>query len=354
MVADTVTGMFTAQGWALVAVAGVTFVLRGALGVSNTTIAALCYILIILVVAARAPLAVTVITAVVAMVPFHFYFVPIIGSFVITDPLNWVVLVAFVSVGIIAGQLASSARHRAEKERAAQLALHRAELVSALLASLSHDLRTPLAATRVAIANANDEHLPLAERRRQAAVALEQVARLDRTYQDILNLARIETDAVTLSRQWVTPAEIVEAAIDRAGADNRVTIEAGDDVEAEIDPRLTSAALSHVIENALEYAPREGTISVRGWSDDRALHFSVTDTGPGFDEKETDRLFDAFYRGREASLKRQGSGLGLSIARGLLRVEGGAIHAERVTPHGARFTIVVPARQRPADVGDVS
>ncbi len=116
--------------------------------------------------------------------------------------------------------------------------------------------------------------------------------------------------------------------------------------EVQVDPRLTSGALAHVLENAAQHSPEGSLIRVRAWVDDEGLNVSVLDRGPGLDPADLERLFDPFYRGAGSSRHALGVGLGLSITRGLLAAEGGRVWAENSPPDGACFTILVPARSR--------
>ncbi|HJS73644.1 MAG TPA: sensor histidine kinase, partial [Vicinamibacteria bacterium] len=118
--------------------------------------------------------------------------------------------------------------------------------------------------------------------------------------------------------------------------------------EVEIDPRLTSGALAHVLENAAQHSPEGSLIRVRAWVGGDGLQVSVLDQGPGLDPADLERLFEPFYRGAGSSRHGTGVGLGLSITRGLLAAEGGRVWAENAPPDGARFTLLVPARSQDA------
>ena len=241
-----------------------------------------------------------------------------------------------------------------DERRAAELARQRAELTSALLASLSHDLRTPLTAIRTAVSNLDSPSLGESQRREQARVASGELDRLTRLFEEILDMARIEAGAVQPQRIWTTPAEIVEAGIAHVASalvGREVTVDAIDDAEIEIDPRLTSSALAQLIENAARYAP-EGPIAIRGWVDGEELRLEVRDSGPGLQPSEMDRLFEPFYRGERARQAVSGTGMGLSITRGLLAAEGGRVWGDNVATGGACFSIAVPARRRAAATVD--
>ncbi len=251
--------------------------------------------------------------------------------------------------GVVAIAIERS-RFLAER-RAAELSRHRADLTSALLAALGHDLRTPLTAIRVAVTNAGDPGIAPDVRRQQTTLAVSEIDHLARLLQEILDMARIEAKAVAASRQWVTPGAIVEAACAHAGsalAQHRLVVEAEEAVEVQLDPRLTSSALAHVIENAAKYSPPDTTITVTAVVTPDGLRVTVTDEGPGLRDADLDRLFDPFVRGTASRRTlASGTGLGLAITRGLLAAECGQVWAERAAAGGAEFTISVPAPQRP-------
>jgi two-component system sensor histidine kinase KdpD len=233
---------------------------------------------------------------------------------------------------------------------AAELVRQKADLTGTLLASLSHDLRTPLTAIKVAIENLRGD-LPPAERRAQAEAAIAELDRLTRLFQDILDMARIDAGGVRIERQWVAAGDVVDAAVAQVrhtldGHPLRVEADAERDVQ--IDPRLAFVALSHLLENAAQYSEPGSEILVQAHVDRDGLHVSVTDRGPGLDPGELDHLFERFYRGGSARRTRPGTGMGLSITRGLLAAAGGRVWGENVAGAGARFSMVVPGPLRPA------
>jgi two-component system sensor histidine kinase KdpD len=139
------------------------------------------------------------------------------------------------------------------------------ELKSALLASLSHDLRTPLTAVMVAANNLNASWLSPEQRREQTDIVLAELERLNRLFHNLVEMARIDTNAVAPEREWVHPAEIVEAAVrqvEHSLAGHRVEVDiAAEGTLVRLDPQLTSAALAHVLENAAQYSPPASEIA---------------------------------------------------------------------------------------------
>ena len=236
------------------------------------------------------------------------------------------------------------------RERQAGEALRqRADLASALLAALGHDLRTPLTAVRLAVANLQRTDITDNERQAQSAVALSELDRLNRVFQDILDMARIDASAITAERDWVTPADVVDASVARLGSvlDTRpLQIAADADTLVDVDPRLTSNALAHLIENAAQYSGPGSTIEIAGSATPEGLRLSVRDHGPGLDPDEVSHLFERFFRGRASKQHAVGTGMGLAITRGLLAAEGGRVWGENAEGGGARFSIVIPAAVR--------
>ena len=245
--------------------------------------------------------------------------------------------------------LAALAIERAQfldDRKAADLARQSEALKSALLASLGHDLRTPLTAIRVAASNLQASWPDERERREQSDLILTEVDRLTRLFQNILDMARIDAGAVTEDVRWVAPSEIIEAA--RSSVDHALRGRAVDlSIESErlvrLDPRLTAAALSHLLENAAQYSPAGSSIAVHAAIADDGLTIAVRDQGPGIPASDLPHVFERFHRGANVKDRRSGTGMGLAIAKGVLAVERGRLFAENCADGGARFTIVVPA-----------
>jgi two-component system sensor histidine kinase KdpD len=238
-----------------------------------------------------------------------------------------------------------------EERKAAELARRSEELKSALLASLGHDLRTPLTAIRVAASNLQASWLKDADRREQSDLILAEAERLQRLFQNILEMARLNAGSVALNIRWVHPSEIVEAARDQVENTLRrhpFEVQVDSDVAVQVDPLLTAAALAHVLENAAQYSTPESPISVGVSVSGEGLTISVRDHGPGIASSDLPHLFERFYRGTESRRRVPGTGMGLSIARGMLAAERGRIWVENCPDGGAQFTIVVPAERKTA------
>lgn len=240
--------------------------------------------------------------------------------------------------------------HLLEERKEAEVVRRSAELKSALLASLGHDLKTPLTAVTVAANNLDASWLTHEQRHEQAEIVRTELRRLNRLFQDIVDMARIEIKAVAAEPEWVDPAEIVEASARQAEQDlatHKLEIDAAaEKALVRLDPRLTSAALAHLLENAGQYSPGGSTITVSVTLASEELRIAVRDQGGGIAPDDLEHIFERFYRGVDARQQRFGTGMGLAITRGLLAAERGRVWAENHPNGGAVFIIAIPVESQ--------
>jgi len=229
----------------------------------------------------------------------------------------------------------------------AMRAAERDKLRAALLTSISHDLRTPLAS----ILGAADSlaSLPdLAQRDRGELLATiqEEAGRLNRFIANLLDMTRLESGAVEPNMSLEDVGEVVGAALRRAErilAGHRVEtgIEAGLPL-VRLDAVLFEQVLFNLLDNAAKYAPAGSTIHVRGWRAGHSVKLQVLDEGGGIPPEDLERIFDKFYRVRKGDSQRAGTGLGLAVCRGFVEAMGGSIEARNDEGGGAAFTITLP------------
>jgi two-component system sensor histidine kinase KdpD len=250
-----------------------------------------------------------------------------------------------VLIGLV--EMALERIHFIGEREQTQLAQRSAELKSNLLASLAHDLGTPLTAVRVGVTNICAPSVTDSARAEQGHVVLAEMDHLNQLFQNIFEMTRIDAGAIAPQPQWVYPAEIVEAAMEQVRRALRfhevtVTDRAGEQL-VQVDPRLTAYALGRLLENAAQYSPEGSTISVIDDVTPEGLLLLVRDRGAGIAPADFPHLFDRFYRGASGVEHRTGTGMGLAIARGLLAAEAGHVWAENAPEGGAQFSILVPA-----------
>jgi two-component system sensor histidine kinase KdpD len=244
-----------------------------------------------------------------------------------------------------------------EERKAAELTRRSEELKTALLASLGHDLRTPLTAIRVAASNLTGPGQTADGLREQSGLILAEVERLARLFQNVLEMARIDAGAVATETRWTHPSEIIAAArdqVEQALQPHTLDVNIDPDVPVRLDPRLTATAVAHLLENAAQYAPPGSAITVTTRLTDEGLEIEVRDRGPGLTAADLPHIFERFYRGTAARTRASGTGMGLWIARGLLAAEQGRVWAENCPDGGAQFTIAVPAEVKTADAAGLA
>jgi two-component system, OmpR family, sensor histidine kinase KdpD len=252
---------------------------------------------------------------------------------------------AVAGLAAIAVERATLLEERQEAERSR----HGAELKSALLSSLSHDLQTPLTAITVASENLRSSWSDEDQRREQLDIVTTEVAGLNRLFQNIVAMARIETGAVDAAREWVHTTDIVDAAVQQVEQSLRnhpLELLVNDDDVVQVDPHLTSSALAHLLENAGRYSPAGAPISVSAETGEAGLRISVRDRGQGIAPQDLEHLFERFYRGADARRHAFGTGMGLAITRGLLAAQDGRVWAENYPDGGAIFTMTIPTQPR--------
>jgi two-component system sensor histidine kinase KdpD len=231
-------------------------------------------------------------------------------------------------------------------DRAARAAEHD-QLRAALLTSISHDLRTPLASILGAADSlATLPELALDDRNELLSTIQEEAERLNRFIANLLDMTRLESGALEPNTSLVDIGEVVGSALRRADK-----ILAGHHVETSIAHDLPMLALDEVLfeqvlfnllDNAAKYAPAGTTIGLQGWRDGALVRLQILDEGEGIPAVELDRIFDKFYRVRKGDSQRAGTGLGLAICRGFIEAMGGSIEAGNREGGGAVFTIGLP------------
>jgi two-component system sensor histidine kinase KdpD len=224
-------------------------------------------------------------------------------------------------------------------------------LRSSLLSSISHDLRTPLATITGAVTTILDEGARLDDgtRRELLESARDEAERLNRLVQNLLEMTRLESGALSLRKDWHPIEEVIGAALSRLGkrlAGRRVSTRVPPDLPlVAIDDVLVEQVLVNLLDNALKYTPPTGAIDIVATGTDAAITVEVADHGPGLPAGDEDRVFEKFYRGTPADGR--GAGLGLAICQGIIRAHGGRIWAHNLPEGGVAFFFTLPVTDAP-------
>ncbi len=305
--------------------------------------------------------------SVASAVAFNFFHIPPLHRFTIAAEQNWVALVTFAIVAVVSSAVAGLARaqaveaerRREEADRAlAELAalsrerdrmqaemveaeaLRRSdELKTALLRSVSHDLRTPLTSMIAAGAALDSPSVTAEERHELSEAVVEQGQRLSRLVENLLDVSRLESGNAEPHREPVDLPGLLEAARHSIGSRGEVVRLALDpDLPAlSADPTQLERAFANLLENAVVHGKGQPVL-VRSRLVGPRLVVRVVDRGPGIPEGKRERIFEPFYRSGPGG-SGNGSGLGLAIARGFIEANGGEIEVESLPGQGSSFVV---------------
>jgi len=245
------------------------------------------------------------------------------------------------------GRQLEATRLQAETER----------LRAALLSSVSHDLRSPLS-TIIGSAESLDvyrDRLSADDQRLLARDILSEGRRLDRYIQNLLDMTRLGQGAPALEREWIGLDDIVGTATQRT-----MRVHPGRDIVLElpapapllhVNPPLFEQALFNALDNAAKFSPDDSPIRVRAGVEGERVRIDVVDAGPGIPEPEREQVFDMFHSVARGDRRPNGTGLGLTICRGILRAHGGEATASApIGGRGTELRLSLPLEQAPSDL----
>ena len=222
-------------------------------------------------------------------------------------------------------------------------------LRSALLTSISHDLKTPLAAVLAAAGTLRDLGKALDESQKADLLAtiIDESERLNRFIANLLDMTRLEAGAIVPNAALHDVGEILGSALRRASkilAQHRIEVDLAADLPMlRVDPVLFEQVLFNLLDNAAKYAPPRTTVRIESWREREAVYLQVIDEGEGIPPGDLEQIFDKFYRVQKGDQVRAGTGLGLAISRGFVEAMQGTITAANRTDRpGAVFTIRLP------------
>jgi two-component system sensor histidine kinase KdpD len=241
---------------------------------------------------------------------------------------------------------AAIARARLAAEKAeAETRARTEDLRNALLSSISHDLRTPLAAILASASSLHEfgDSFDPGVRADLAATIQEEAVRLDAFVANLLHMTRLESGSVAIERTGFSVAEVLQRLIERRvrAQPRAVAVRVEPDLpEALGDPGLFEQALGNIIDNALKYTPASAGIAVTARRAPEGVAVEVADEGPGVPAEDIERIFQKFYRSA-AGRRKAGTGLGLSIAKGLMEAMGGSVAAENRRDAGTGLAVTL-------------
>ena len=312
----------------------------------NSAHIVLVYLLLVLGASAWGGRLLGVTLSLLAFLTFDWLFIPPYETLAIRDPFDWLVLATFLLTSLVAAQLLYKARAERVAAERARVFREADRLKDALLASVSHDLRTPLTMIK-GLANELQSSASPEITHQHAVLIEEQADRLNRLVTDLLDAARLDGGAL--------PLEIAVNAVDdvlgtlvtqfRGRADRHrvhVRVDSAQVLLGRFDFVHTLRILTNLVENALKYAPVDTPVEVVAAERGGRLTFEVRDHGPGVPRDLSERLFEPFARSGIGTPDAGSAGLGLSIAKRLAEAQNGTV-TYRPTSGGARFVVELPS-----------
>jgi two-component system sensor histidine kinase KdpD len=321
------------------------------------------YLVGIILVSTRVGYGPSLFAALLSVASLDFFCVPPIFTFAVSDLQHVITFAVMLLVAVVMTTLTDRMRRHAiaattlaaEVERA-HMQAESERLRNTLFSSVSHDLRTPLAAITGAAAVLEQDGSTLSTTQLELVETIHaQAERLSRLLTNLLEMARLESASLRLRREWQPLDEVIGSVLHRlekglAGRD--VTAEVAPDLPlAEVDAVLMEQALLNILENALKYSPPGSPIDVSARREgDGAVVIEIADRGPGLPAGEEERIFEKFNRAGASAVP--GFGLGLTICRGIIEAHGGQVRARNRDGGGAVFRIVLPVIGAPPAVRD--
>jgi two-component system sensor histidine kinase KdpD len=244
------------------------------------------------------------------------------------------------------GALALDRAILADSETRARVLEESDRLKTAILASVSHDLRTPLASIEAAATSLFNPQVALEPEARSElqSLLLEETEHMTQLVGNLLNMSRIEAGALKLQRQWNALAEIVDASLRRLRrslTNHSIVVDVSEDLPfVSVDPVLMEQVVNNLVRNSLKFAPPNTTIRIHAAVEGQTLAVSVSNKGPRIPEEHLEHIFEKFYPIPGKDLAR-GTGLGLSICKGIVEAHGGTIWAENLAV-GVAFRFSLP------------
>lgn len=290
------------------------------------------------------------VASVAAFLVYDWFFIEPYHTFEVGQPQEWISLGVLLMVGLFTGEAYALLRRQseelAEHDRHRQLLAESDRVKSSLLAAVSHDLRTPLAAIKASASSLLQPQTQFDDDARHEFLSAinTEADRLDRLVRNLLDMSRIESGALEPRLEWHNLSEIAADVIDRLQpvSDGHDLQLVADDHEflAEVDYVQMSQVLTNLVDNAIRHGAPGAAVRVIV-NENRV---TVENQGSHLPADELDRIFDRFYRGGG---KASGTGLGLAIAKGVVEAHGGRIWAEN-TSAGVAFQVQLPNRRTEA------
>ena len=278
---------------------------------------------------------------------WDFFFIPPHFTFHVSSSEDVLLLLMYFVIALVNGVLTSKVRALEKLELQKEERSNTLKLYKTLFDSISHELRTPIATIVGASDNLLQKDSHVSEDDKSKLIDEISIAafRLNRLIDNLLNMQRLESGMLNINPDWCDVNELINSPLSRLNSElstHKLTVNIQEEIPIlKFDFGLIEQSLFNILHNETLYTPVDSTIEISASYAKNTLAITVADNGKGFNEDELKLLFSKFYR---SSVKTAGgTGLGLSIVKGFVEAHNGKVKVENNVPHGAKFTIEIPA-----------
>lgn len=283
--------------------------------------------------------------AVLSAIIWNFFFIPPLYTFHISTAEDVLMFLLYFVIALVNAVLTSKIREAESRARDREEKANTLKLYDTLLHSLSHELRTPIAAILGAVDTLKENKTRLTDDQQAQLLSTIDAAsiRLNRQVENLLNMSRLESGMLRLHTDWCDLNELVHKVIHKLSPpDHRIAFSTNDALPLfKLDAGIMEQVVYNLLHNALQYTPPQSVIDVTVNHQVDSCVLVVADHGPGIPQGDAERVFQKFYRMPNAGAG--GSGLGLSIVKGFVEVHQGSVILEPNPGGGSRFTVSIPA-----------
>jgi two-component system, OmpR family, sensor histidine kinase KdpD len=307
---------------------------------------ALMLMLVVSVLAIFLDIAPVLVAAFLSALLWNFLFIPPRFTLTVGNAEDRLLFIMYFVIAFINGVATYKIRAMQKEVRRKEAKANAIKLYDALFSSLSHELRTPITTIIGAADNLQSLNGKLSDEGRKELLAEISVAglRLNQQVENLLNMSRLESGVLQVKKDWVDLHDLIYKTLNQLDfplQNFSVHVVLAENFPlCKLDYGLMEQVLFNLMSNAVNHTPLHSRITIEAHIENDQLMLSVADNGPGFPEKQIEKVFDKFYR-LEGS-KPGGTGLGLSIARGFVEAHGGTITLQNLSSGGAKFTINIP------------
>jgi K+-sensing histidine kinase KdpD len=289
-----------------------------------------------------------IISTMLSVASFDFFFIPPYFAMTVKDTKYWVTFSVMIAVTILISRLTLQSRRSSEEALAAQLKAEREKLMSSLLSSVSHDLRTPLTSISGAASTLLEQEskISLEDRKHLLEMINDESIRLNRLVEKILQITKIESGNIHVRKEMHSLEEMIGSVLNRLDSlleGRKITTEIPNDLSAPLDDLLIEQVFVNLLENAIRHTPLGSPIDIRVFQDSKQVWLEILDRGPGIPKQDQHHIFEKFYRSDRKEI--WGSGLGLAICQGILKVHQGQIGVRDREGGGSVFYFSLPLQR---------